>query len=191
MSYEPLKHHRRSIRLHGYDYASKGSYFITVCTHQRECLFGEIVDEKMRLNDFGEIVREEWLKTKGIRLNVDLDAFVVMPNHVHGIIMIRDQSVGATRRVDSRRGVSPYAPTEFRSPSNSIGAIIRGFKDASAKRINNVRGMPGHLVWQRNYYEHIIRNEDDLDRIQEYIQINPSNWMADEENPQSKRKTNV
>jgi len=107
---------RRSIRLRGYDYSQAGAYFITICTKDRECLFGDIVDEKMCINEIGEIVQKEWLRTANIRPNVSLDEFIIMPNHLHGIIMINDG-----------RGVLQYAPTEspFRSPSQTIGAIIR------------------------------------------------------------------
>lgn len=108
MRYDPDKHHRRSIRLHGYDYAQAGAYFVTICTQNRECLFGDIEDGEMRLNDYGRVVEEEWLRTATIRREVELDAFIVMPNHVHGIIVINAErrsqaNVGATR------WVAPYA----------------------------------------------------------------------------------
>ncbi len=169
---------RRSIRLRDYDYAQSGAYFITVCAHQRQCLFGEIVDGKMQINPFGEIVKEEWFKTAVIRPNVTLfdDEFVIMPNHIHGIIWIVDD-VGARRR---------RAPTleRFGKPvSGSIPTIVRAFKSAVTRRINALRGTPGAPVWQRNYYEHVIRNEPALHHIREYIATNPARWAVDRENP--------
>ena len=174
MKYDPEKHHRRSIRLKEYDYSQSGAYFITICVYNRECLFGEIVNGEMRLNEWGTIVENELLKTPELRPNVLLDEYVVMPNHIHGIVVI----------MDNCRGVLQYAPTRrFRSPSQTIGAIVRGFKSTTTKRINEMRIAPGMPVWQRNYYEHIIRNEDKLNEIREYIIGNPIKWAEDENNP--------
>lgn len=176
------RHHRHSIRLRGYDYTQPGAYFVTICAHQREPLFGEVVDGEMRLNEFGEIVREEWFRTAEIRPNVELfdDEFVVMPNHIHGIIWIVDDTVGATRRVapTTRR----VAPTRGPVPG-SIGAIIGQFKSIVTKHINALRGTPGTPIWQRNYWEHIIRNEHALNAIRQYICDNPARWSLDRYNP--------
>ena len=179
MAYNPRIHHRRSIRLQGYDYAQAGMYYLTLTTHGRERLFGEISANEMHLSDFGKIVLEEWQRTSVVRPEVELDEFVIMPDHVHGIMIIRAERNGVLCR-----GVSPYAPTRkssdrvtpFRSPSRTLGAIIRGFKGASTKRINALRCTPCAPVWQRNYYEHIIRDGDDLDRIRAYIASNPDEW---------------
>ncbi len=181
-------HHRRSIRLKGYDYAQVGEYFLTLCIQNRECLLGKIENEEVKLSAIGEIAGEEWLRTPEIRPNVELDEFVIMPNHLHGIVVIREERKGVSQKEKiSRGGVLPYAPTTtatpFRSPSGTVGAIIRGFKAASTKRINEMRRTPGAPVWQRNYYEHVIRDENDLDRIREYILMNPAGWTIDEENP--------
>ncbi len=149
---------RRSIRLKGYDYRQPGAYFITICTYPRLEIFGDVVAGKMNLNPAGEIVREEWLKTAQIRPTVELyeDEFVVMPNHMHGIIwIVESQSVGATRRVAPTNKINTLVP-------NSIGAILGQFKSITAKRINAFQGTPGIPVWQRNYYERIIRNEGEL-----------------------------
>ncbi len=175
MGIESRRHHRRSIRLKNYDYAQPGAYFVTVCTNRMTCLLGEIVDGAMKLNPIGEVVEEEWLKTPILRPNVGLDEYVVMPNHLHGIIMIMDHG----------RGVLQYAPTtsRFNSPSQTIGAIVRGFKSVVTKRINRMRDTPGQSVWQRNYYEHIIRSDKALNRIQEYIVYNPQRWHTDRYNP--------
>ena len=177
-------HHRRSIRLKGFDYAQPGGYFITICTVNREYLFGTIVDGKMRLNALGKIVAEEWNKTSSIRANVELDAFVVMPNHIHGIIILNDD--GGITSARSRRGELQFAPTrtnpKFKSPSQTIGAIVRGFKSATTKRINALRNTYGVPLWQRNYYEHIMRGEKDYNAICEYILNNPLQWQYDSEN---------
>jgi Transposase IS200 like. len=170
-------HRRHSIRLRGYDYSQPGAYFVTICTQNHESLLGEIVDEKMRLNTFGRIVEHEWLRTPILRPNVVLDVFVVMPNHFHAIVMITDNG----------RGVSQYAPTAnqppLRSPSQTIGAIVRGFKSVTTKRINQTRQMSDAQVWQRNYYEHIIRGEEEANRIRQYVVHNPNCWAEDKDNP--------
>ena len=194
MNYDPRRHHRRSIRLKGYDYTQAGAYFVTIVTQDRAHLFGEVVNGDMRLNAFGVTVREEWFKTAALRPYVRLfdDEFVVMPNHVHGIIWIVDDGDDnvATRRVAPTNDIAPtngIAPTATATPrgpvSGSIGAIIGQFKSAAARRINALRGTPGASVWQRNYYEHIIRNEDALNRIRQYIADNPRRWELDPENP--------
>src|SRR5437868_13402885 len=122
MAYNPLIHHRRSIRLKGYDYSQAGAYFITLCTYNREHLFGEIVDGNIILSEYGQIAFNEWARTSQIRPNVLLDVFVIMPNHLHGIILIRKGECN-----------SP-----LRSPTNTIGAMVRGYKSAVTKQINLV-----------------------------------------------------
>ncbi len=147
MRFNPSIHHRRSIRLPGYDYTIPGSYFITIVTHRRICLFGEISDGVIRLNDFGEIARAEWLKTAAIRPEIALDEFVIMPNHFHAIISIMDGDngfVGATRRVAPTHRTATLA-------ARSIGAIMAQYKSITTKRINQIRGTHVSPVWQRNY----------------------------------------
>jgi REP element-mobilizing transposase RayT len=174
--YDPSRHHRRSIRLRGFDYARPGTYFVTICTRQRECLFGEVIEGTMILSDFGQVVHEEWHKTSLVRPYVTLDAFVVMPNHVHGILMI----------TDDRRGTAPPCPYQgqFGHPiPRSLPTIIRAFKSATTQRVNQMRGTPGMPLWQRNYYEHIVRDEDELNQIRRYISENLLKWELDENNP--------
>ncbi len=183
MKYNPNIHHRRSIRLKGYDYSQTGMYFITICTQNRECIFGEIVNDGngMKicvLNEYGKIAEKEWIKTAEIRPDVRIDTFVIMPNHLHGIIRIIADSVGAycnTPRQEELRAEVPYASL-FKSPSKNIGAIVRGYKASVTKQINILRNQPGVPVWQRNYYEHIIRDEESYSRISEYIKYNPLKW---------------
>ncbi len=170
-------HHRRSVRLKDHDYSQAGAYFVTICTHEKECMFGRVIDGQMRLNEYGRIVEEEWVKTADIRSGVELDASVVMPNHFHGVLAI----------VHGGRGTVHRAPTSerFGKPtSNSIPTIVGYLKSAVTRRINELRGTSRTPVWQRNYYEHVIRNEDDLNEIREYIVNNPLKWDLDRENPE-------
>ena len=176
MIYNPEKHHRRSIRLRNYDYSSDGAYCITICAYNRKCLFGAIVDGEMRLNEYGAIIHDEWVKTGQIRPNIKLDEWIIMPNHVHLIIIIDADGRGTARR----------APTgeQFGKPTiGTIPTIIRSFKSAVTKRINELRGLPGMPLWQRNFYDHIIRNENSMNEIREYIGRNPMQWERDELNP--------
>ena len=172
---------RRSIRLRGYDYSKASAYFITICTQNRLCLFGDIVDNQMRLNDAGEIVANEWLKTAEIRNEIELDEWVVMPNHFHGIVVITNSGTmahrGDDRPGDAISGDRPVAPTGPRS--RSIGAVMAGFKSAVTKRLNELHTTPGAKLWQRNYWEHIVRNETELDQIREYTRNNPAQWALD------------
>jgi putative transposase len=171
MPYNPDVHHRRSIRLKEYDYTQAGAYFVTIVTYQREPLFGEIVNGAMNLNPLGEIARREWFKTAELRPYIELyeDEFVVMPNHAHGIIW----NVGALRR---------NAPTADEKPhvdAGSLGAIVRAYKSAVTYAINAARQTRGATVWHRNYHEHIIRDDADLNRIRDYIANNPLRWIED------------
>ncbi len=175
MPYNPNQHHRRSIRLPAYNYTQAGAYFVTICTDQREWLFGEVVDGEMRLNEYGQIVEEEWLQTSIIRPYVQLDTFVIMPNHFHAIVVITDDG----------RGTAPPCPYtgQFGKPiAGSLPTIMRSFKSAVTKRINALRNTPTAPVWQRNYHEHVIRDETALDAIRAYIANNPFHWAADRYN---------
>jgi REP element-mobilizing transposase RayT len=170
MIYDLQKHHRRSIRLRGYDYSQAGAYFVTICTHNHMLFFE---DDRIR-----GIAEQCWLEIPRHFQDIELDEWVVMPNHLHGIIII----------TDARRGTACRAPTSvierFGKPiSGSLPTIIRSFKSAATKRINDLRGTTRAPVWQRNYYEHVIRNEDELNRLRRYILDNPVQWNIDENNP--------
>ena len=191
--YNQDTHHRRSIRLKGYDYSQSGLYFITLCTVDRTCMFGNVVDPKMQLNDIGQLVEQEWLNTINIRHdNVRLHNYIVMPNHFHAIIEIRR---GESHSPQSH---SPYShssqshlsqsnsssitnecningkdlPRRMKSPSKTVGAIVRGFKGAVSRQL-------GYSIWQRNYYEHIIRTDASYRHISNYIENNPTKWQSD------------
>jgi REP element-mobilizing transposase RayT len=170
---------RRSIRLKEYDYSQSGAYFVTVCTHNKECLFGEIADAEMILNDAGKIVQTVWNEIPEHADNVDLDQFVIMPNHIHGIIVLHARC----------SGTACCAPTFQRFGkivSGSLPTIIKSFKSAATKRINQSHETPGQKIWQSNYYERVIRDENELNDVRQYIVDNPAKWYTDEENPNVK-----
>lgn len=179
--YNPEIHKRRSVRLKNYDYSQEGLYFITICCQNKEHLFGEIENGQMILNDIGKIVKQCWEETPNIRPNVALHSFVIMPNHFHAIVEITHRrgelhspndnlSPNDKNNLnDMQKGVFN---TPLRSPSQTLGAIVRGFKSVVSKNA-------GFSVWQRNYHEHIIRNEQSYFKIAEYIENNPLKWEED------------
>jgi len=172
VTYDPDNHSRRSVRLRDYDYAGPGAYFVTLCVHQKECWLGEISGGKMRMNEYGLIVMECWQWLSKQYQYVIVDKWIVMPNHSHGILVIPN---------DACRGGSRTAPTNA-NKSKPLGRLIGAFKTVSTKRINIIRGTLGVPFWQRNYYEHVIRNESELNAIRQYIADNPRQWDLDQEN---------
>jgi REP element-mobilizing transposase RayT len=172
---------RRSTRLQGYDYSSPGIYFVTVCTEGTVCLFGEIQGGEMELSAAGDTVVQSWIAIPRRFPEVQLDSFVVIPNHVHGIIIILE-------RGDGRKSAASSAPAADHSnaPENAratLGKIMRAFKSISAIKANDVLGRKGQQIWQRNYFEHIVRLGKDLQEIRNYIAENPRQWGSDSENP--------
>jgi putative transposase len=166
MKYNPQIHHRRSIRLKNYDYRQAGAYFITICTLDRECLFGEIRDGQNRLNQYGKLVEEAWNYLPNHFPSIELDSAVIMPNHFHGILLI----LPARSETENR-------PT--------LGNIIAYFKYQSTKQIDRIRQLPNQKIWQRNYYEHIVRTEETLEKLRRYIENNPQKWHEDGLHPQN------
>jgi REP element-mobilizing transposase RayT len=166
--------HRKNIRLEDYDTTSPGYYFVTIVSYKRKNIFGEIIDGEMNLNQAGKIVEQTWRDISKHFPNTSCEIFIVMPNHIHGIInIIDDEIVGARHASPLRRnGVKP----------KSIGAIIGSFKSAVTKQLHQTKTINQGKIWQRNYYEHIIRDEQDYQKIYEYIVNNPLNWLLDEEN---------
>jgi putative transposase len=163
-------------------YRGAGAFFVTICVQDRVMLFGKMVDGQNKLNEFGKMVAYTWNDLSNHHPHIHLDEFVIMPNHIHGIIFIDDfkwNHVGA----GSVRTVSEPAPTRTQPKQHGLPEIIRQFKTFSARRINNARQTPGIHVWQRNYYEHIVRDENELHRIRKYIIENPLHWDSDDENP--------
>jgi len=152
-------HQRQSLRLPEYDYSSPGAYFVTIVTHSRECFLGQVVEDVGVLSECGKIVEKVWMGLPSHYPHVELGTFSVMPNHVHGIVIIRDVGEGS------------------RQP---LTEVVRGFKSFSARWINQFRKTAGKSVWQRSFYEHVVRNEADYQAIHDYILANPMNWNQDE-----------
>jgi REP element-mobilizing transposase RayT len=191
MSYNPVIHHRQSIRLKGYDYSQAGLYFVTLCVYGRACLFGRIENAEMILNDAGRAALQCWLEIPRHYPNVVLHEYVIMPNHVHGIVQIVDAMDGCDDW--DCRGEKFFAPTYaptitpknaptdgqmvIRGTSRTIGSMLRGFKIGVTKWMRQNTNVQN--VWQRNYYEHIIRNEQSYQNIAEYIVDNPAKWKED------------
>ena len=227
MKYDPKIHHRRSIRLKGYDYSQAGAYFITICTNDRKCLFGEIINGEMILNDCGKIANDEWEKLPQRFPNFELDVFQIMPNHMHGIVLLNESvgaglapaqnehnDIGATARVapaqnehNNNKATARVAPTKNEhnnkatarvAPTKTVGDIVGAYKSLVANEclkifklnwetvnragVNRAGVNPAPTMgklWQRNYHEHIIRNEQSYQTISNYIINNPDNWASD------------
>jgi putative transposase len=187
--FDPKIHHRRSIRLRGYDYAQVGAYFVTIDTFQQEYLFGEIDNGEMALNAWGQIVQNWWDDIPNHFPGVETGAFVIMPNHVHGIIIITAGRGAVPAPIvsdgENQGGETPgrgTLPLQW-TKKPTLGQIVAYFKYKSTKEINALTG-EGVVtkLWQRNYYERIIRNEREMDAIWRYIEANPENWGKDKEN---------
>jgi len=182
IKYDPRIHHRRSIRLPGYDYSQEGAYFLTICAQGRECLFGDIQEDLVTLSDYGNIVDQGWHQLP-IRFNtVELDESVIMPNHFHGIVVIHGGAEAASEPVTNGEAAGGGIPSRRGKPN--LGQIVAYFKYQTTKRVNEQRDTPGQKVWQRNYYEHIIRSELSLDHLRHYIRHNPQRWAVDQLHPQ-------
>jgi REP element-mobilizing transposase RayT len=167
MKYDPQRHHRRSIRLFGYDYSQPGAYFVTICTYNREL--------SLEAEQVEEIVRSAWASLPARFPHVVLDEFVIMPNHIHGIVILVPTTGAPLDSDTASRGAASSAPT--------LGRVIRAFKSLSAIEANRIMNRSERPFWQRNYYEHIIRDEDELDIIRQYIRDNPLRWDQDPDNP--------
>jgi REP element-mobilizing transposase RayT len=165
---QPISARKTVRRCPGWDYASPGAYFVTVCTLEHRCYFGEVKAGKMVLNDLGEILKEEIELTETIRKNVIVDSWVIMPNHVHLIVVITEEDHVAT----PRRGVA--TDDDRRWKPGCLGAIINHLKGACTRRIRS--NLNPTFAWQPRFYDHIIRGEHDLDNLRLYIMLNPENW---------------
>lgn len=173
MPFDPNIHHRRTIRLKEYDYSQNGLYYVTICTKDRECLFGEIADGRMNTNVYGEILESVWNGLPSHYPNVVLHEHIVMPDHFHAIIQIDNECVGVS---NVGAGLKP-APTNGQPPTkHGLPEIVRALKTFSSRKINELRQTQGASVWQRNYYEHIIRDGEDYTMIANYIMENPLRW---------------
>jgi len=224
MKYDPDKHHRRSIRLKGYDYSSTGAYFVTICTQNRACLFGEIWDGVMHLNDAGKMIDRVWHELPHRFLSVELDAFIVMPNHIHGIIRLTDNAImgnddncvgvplvgtlptdpGTIADSGEKAGTRPAPTGEHENPVGvplvgtpnpevTLGEIVGTFKSIStheyAIAVKQQNWQPFYVrLWQRNYYEHVIRDAIAFEKILDYVQTNPRRWHLDQLHPENPSK---
>ena len=202
--YDPEKYHRRSIRLEGYDYSQAGAYFVTICIQNKENSLGKIIDGEVVLSEIGKISEKCWNEIPIHYPCVQLDKYVIMPNHIHGVIKIidGDDNIAGVENV----GAEDFQPLHPHAQKNtnvgveyfqslhqpkinqyqkiipkSLGSIIRGFKIGVTKCCNHQKYK--HFTFQRNYHEHIVRNENELNRIREYIINNPLQWQFDRENP--------
>jgi REP-associated tyrosine transposase len=181
MPYDPDRHHRRSIRLRGYDYSQAGAYLVTIRTQGRSRLFGDVVDGRVELNHAGQMLWSEWEAIPARFPRIELDEFVVMPNHVHGIVWIVGAPLVGALSPDAEDGeTTTVAPT--------LGEVVGTFKSLTTN--GYIRGVKEHQwpafpgrLWQRNYYEHIVRTDESLARIRQYIIDNPAQWADDDENP--------
>jgi putative transposase len=176
MNNNPNMPHRQGLRLKGYDYSQAGAYFVTICAHGKACLFGDVIGSEVKVNELGRKVQAVWDDLPVHYPHVATDAFVVMPNHVHGVVVLRDVGAG----FKPARTAEP-ARTALRR--HGLSEIVRAFKTFSARRINEFRETSGAPVWQRNYYEHIIRDDADYNRIAEYVANNPQRWAEDSLHP--------
>lgn len=178
MTYDRARHHRQSLRWREHAYATGGTYFVTICTFQRTPLFGNVVDGEMLVNQLGRLVENEWVATERARPSVKIDVFALMPDHLHGLIHLEEPTttgdhIGACR-TESRMSSAP----PFRAP-RSLSSTISGFKGAAMRAVNIVRSTPGAQVWQRGFYERVVRDQSEFDRIADYIVSNPSRWRSD------------
>ena len=180
-----MKSRRKTIRIKGYDYSQAGAYFITICANKGEFFFGEISKSDVVLTDIGIVAQKYWAANIHHFKNVKLDQFVIMPNHIHGIIILRDQSLQISKK--PAVGVQYIEPLRKHRYQHiipkSIGSIIRSYKSAVTRWCNVNRHE--YFRWQRNFYEHIIRSDKELERVREYIFNNPLKWQIDRENPDS------
>jgi REP element-mobilizing transposase RayT len=190
-------HKRRSIRIKDYDYTQPGAYFITIVTYQHKCIFGQVQDGRTEINNLGKIACWEWIRLPQRFLNLALDAFIVMPNHIHGIIRIIHDRGTAAEEFNEVHSPTCRAPTNnvagsssherFGKPvPGSIPTIVRSYKSSVTLQINRITRNRSGSVWQRNYYEHIIRNEGELNQIRKYIDDNPIKWGLDSDYPYHK-----
>jgi REP element-mobilizing transposase RayT len=189
LNYQPF--HRRSVRLHGYDYTQDGAYFITIVAFARENIFGMLVDQTTQLTHTGEIAAQEWERLPRRFPALEVDEFIIMPNHLHGILVLADPHRGTgTAEAAQIESNAPRVPVleHFGAPvKGSIPTILRSYKSSVTQRCQWLAGNEPVTIWQRNYYEHVIRDEDELNCIRQYIVDNPIQWSTDWENPAGSR----
>jgi len=178
MAYNPRIHHRRSVRLAGFDYLQPGDYFVTICTKNRVCIFGEVTNCDVQLSPVGEIVNQDWIAVPNHYSNVKLDAFRLMPNHIHGIVTIKERT--KTKIKDSKHQKGD------KRPAHSLSSLVCSYKSGVTNRLHGAGYFPRKSIWQSRFYDHIIRDDVSLYMIRQYIELNPLMWEFDMENPRAK-----
>jgi putative transposase len=167
---------RRSIRLKEYDYSQPGEYFLTICTNNHECIFGNIIQEEMKLSPEGKIAQRYWEEMPKHFSNVQLDEYIIMPNHIHGIIILTESMVGTRHAVSLRE--------QFAKPViGSVPTIVRSFKSATTKRIHEITKTPSLPIWQGRFFDRIIRSDKELNNIRDYIRNNVLQWAIKSDDP--------
>lgn len=185
MRYDPTKHHRRSIRLRGHDYAGGGAYFITICTQDKQCVLGRIAEGQMFVNEAGQIVQRAWERLPESFPGVLLDTFQIMPNHLHAVLVIPGAGLEpGLAWATSAPMFEPGRKAES-APSRTLalGNVVGAYKSILTIEVNRFQANPGRRLLQRNFYEHVIRSVDALEKIRDYIRHNPERWWEDPENP--------
>ena len=189
MKTKPDLPRRRAMRLQDYDYSQPGVYYVTICVQNRQCIFGEIIDGKMQLNEIGQIVVECWNRIPQHFSSVEIGEFVIMPNHMHGIISWGIEETEFPHLCVGTRSPRPKNSTREHKEddsSPSLGKITAYFKYQSTKHINQSHNMARTRIWQRNYHDHVVRDDKDLQRLHQYIQNNPLKWELDQLHPDNK-----
>ena len=156
---------RKNLRLSHYDYSESGYYFITICSHHMKCIFGNISDSNMYLTEVGNIIEQSWKQSSKLRQNISLHEFVIMPNHFHAIVEIKELLSNSSLLTDNRK--------------TKLGDIVKGFKSSVTGSARRLHGLDRMIIWQRGYHEHVIRNEESLMKIKEYVINNPLKWELD------------
>jgi REP element-mobilizing transposase RayT len=176
--------HRKSLRLSYYDYSQSGAYFVTFCASQHRQLFGEVQNGEMQLNAVGRVAAAQWKHLEYRFPEIELGEWIIMPNHIHGILIITGKGEASQQKSSAlpTRSVNDASPLRLTGTRpGSIGAIIQNYKSVVSRKIAKQDGEPRGSIWQRNYYEHIIRNDRELQAITDYILTNPQNWEKDTE----------
>jgi putative transposase len=187
MPYDPKKHHRRSIRLRGHNYSGGGAYFITICVQDKQCMLGRVVDSRMALSECGQVVQDVWDMLPQRFPTLVLDAFQLMPNHQHAVLVIPGTGLEPSLALATGAAVIQTGPqavgTENSTRTPSMGEVVGVFKSISTIAVNCLEARAGRRLLQENFFEHIIRRMDELEKIRDYIRQNPARWHEDPENP--------
>ena len=185
VNYDPHRHRRQSIRLKDYDYSQPGKYFVNISTRNRECIFGGVRDAEVELSPLGRIATEDWMSMPHHYQHISIDCFRVMPNHLHGIIIIKEYQQDMANHVPTKRG--PVTKRVFGKPiSDSLSTILGSYKSGVTRRAHELGSVKSGSIWQSRFFDHIIRDDRSLYFIRQYIELNPLFWEFDIDNPLSR-----